>query len=145
MSELYSIQWQKFRAKFNKKHFIYIVSRVHYALLLIYWLRLKWKKTKQPQIKKKLLNGKEKLWSKRKKEKKILCTDDDADGTWVYKNNNSFFYGLSSFPFRAEASFIYFSLLFKLLYYFYSTSSPYNVLWFFFCSDIFSVFFSSFA
>lgn len=60
----------------------------------------------------------------RKKEKKILCRDDDADGTWVYKNNNHFFfYGLSLFSLRAEASYIYFSSLLKLLYYFHSTSS----------------------
>ena len=91
--------------------------------------------------KKKLLNGKEKLWSRRKKEKKILCTDDDADGTWVYKNNNSFFYRFSSFPFRAEALFYLFCFAFEiaLLFPLYIIAIQCFVV--FLCSDIFFYFF----
>lgn len=52
--------------KFNKKHFIYIVSRVHYALQLIYWLRLEREENKQPAMKKALGMRKEATGKERK-------------------------------------------------------------------------------
>lgn len=80
---------------------------------LIYWLRRAKKKNSECE---------------RRKERKILCSDDDADGTWVYKNNNTNYSFSNSFSFFSSSFlFIFLVFAFEIALLFPLHSTPYNV------------------